>query len=68
MLNMSEATAHNALHSNCLPTQGGRSGATLELVCDRLAIAHRQPLKAGERQIEVTSVRMTEAGRKALEG
>ncbi len=81
MLNRSEATADQRLALELLADAGphGCSGATLlehgfkidilaELVRDGLAIAHQQPLKAGERQIEVARIRITEAGRKALEG
>jgi len=32
------------------------------------AAAHRKPMKAGERQIEVARVTITTAGRKAIEG
>ena len=39
-----------------------------DLVREGFATAHREPLKAGERQIEVARVRITDRGRKALEG
>ena len=38
-----------------------------ELVHGGFAAAHRQPLKAGKRQIEVACIKVTAAGRRALE-
>jgi endonuclease YncB( thermonuclease family) len=38
-----------------------------ELVRDGLATAYRQPLKAGERQIEAALFRITDTGRRAIE-
>jgi len=57
----------------------GCTGATLlahgfsidrlaDLIRDGLATAHREPLKAGERQFDVARVRITDAGWKAIEG
>jgi hypothetical protein len=57
----------------------GCTGATLlahgfkidmlaELVRDGLAAAHREPLKTGQRQIDVARITITTAGQRALEG
>jgi hypothetical protein len=81
MLNRPEVTADQRSALELLANAGphGCTGATLfahgfkigmlaELVRDGLATARRQPLKAGERQIEVARIRITDAGRRALEG
>ena len=81
MLNRPKANTNQRLALNLLADAGphGCTGAALlahgfkidilaELVHDGLAIAHRQPLKAGELQIEVARIRITDAGRMALEG
>lgn len=72
-------TRTSAARSNCWPMQGHPAAPGLpllahgfnvdilaELVRDRLATAHREPLKAGERQIEAARIRITAAGRDAL--
>jgi hypothetical protein len=81
MLNRPQADTHRRLALETLADAGphGCTGAALlgqgfkidilaELVRDGLATAHRQPLNAGERQIDVARIRITDAGRRALEG
>jgi len=57
----------------------GCTGATLlahrfsvdmlaDLVHDGLATAHRQTLRMGRRKIQIARMRITDAGRRALEG
>ena len=57
----------------------GRTGATLlahgfsvdmlaDLVHDGLATAHRQTMRIGRRKIQIARTRITDAGRRALEG
>ena len=38
------------------------------LIRNGLAVAHREPMKAGERQIDVARVTITDDGRRAIEG
>ena len=81
MLNTLEMNADQCRALELLASLGpqGCTGATLiahgcqvdvlaELVRDGFVTAYREPLKAGKRQIEVARIRITPAGRLALEG
>jgi hypothetical protein len=59
--------------------QQGCTGATLlghgfnvamlaDLVCDGLATGHRETMRVGCRKIKVARIRITDAGRMAIEG
>ena len=39
-----------------------------DLVRDVLAAAHRETMRVGKRKIKIARIRITDAGRKALEG
>ncbi len=47
---------------------GFRIGMLADLVCDGLASGHRETMRVGGRKIKVARIRITDAGRRALEG
>jgi hypothetical protein len=51
-----------------LLAQGVKIDLLAELVSKGLATAHRRPMKLGQRQIDVARIRITAAGREAIEG
>lgn len=64
---LADAGPHGCTGATFLAS-GFKVGMLAKLVRDGLAAAHRKPVKADERQIEVARVMITAAGRKAIEG
>jgi hypothetical protein len=64
---LSDAGPHGCTGATFL-AYGFKVDMLAELIRDGLAAAHRKPMKAGERRIEVARVTITTAGRKAIEG
>jgi hypothetical protein len=74
------STRISVVHSNCLPQQEqGCTGARLfnhgfpvgmvaDLVWSGLATRHRETVRVGHKKIKVARTRITDAGRRALEG
>ena len=64
---LSDAGPHGCTGATFL-AYGFKVDMLAKLVRDGLVAAYREPMKAGERQIEVARVTITTAGRKAIEG
>jgi hypothetical protein len=62
------ATEPHGCSGGTLLGQGFRVGMLADLVSDGLATAHRETMKAGKREAARVRIRITDAGRQALEG
>jgi hypothetical protein len=62
------ATELHGCSGGTLLGQGFRVGMLADLVSDGLATAHRETMKAGKREAARVRIRITDAGRQALEG
>jgi hypothetical protein len=63
---LADAGPHGCTGAELL-AHGFKIDILAELVRDGPATARRQPLKAGERQIEAALIRITDTGRRAIE-
>jgi DNA-binding PadR family transcriptional regulator len=67
-LEMLAATELNGCSGATLLAQGFRVGMLADLVSDGLATAHRETMKEGKCKTARVRIRITDAGRQALEG
>jgi len=68
LLKLLASSPHGATEALLVRAHGFNSDMVDSLVSDGLATAERETMKAGAKPVEIVRIRITDAGRRAIEG